>query len=411
MKYLRIDLATKNKISFKLIVPTKKNIDKYPKYYIEYTYNAKQYQVTKNIKKLYLHFEDWAKKMKIDKADRHAKLVELFSVNVNDIMNTLDVNTEDDKSKVIIGMYSGVLKAINAFLNYQKGQHSIGELAGMTNYLDRNRKLNSFFVSHHHDILIKELTATVWDEFRVFLKNQNKANSTINQYITYVKSWYNWLIKYHDIPIMNHANKLKKLDTNQQEKKYKNLDGLVVQKFFNAVASSDKWLRLDLISRLVAENTIRPIQVRNIRSKDINLVNSRIEVFDKKGKKWRTIIITKKVKELIETIYANTEKRNIVVEEDDYLIGGYNSFKKGKPYTQNMIKDILITPFRNEFPELKSINIYDFKHTSITKSSKRGNLREVQRRAGHSKITTTQGYDLSEAVSEPISVEELIAIK
>lgn len=410
MKYHRFDLTTIDKISFKLIVPTKKNKDKYPKYYIEYTYNGKQFQIAKNVKKIYLQFDELCRLKKVDKTDRSKKLVELFLINVNAIINALDISLDDANSTKKINLYSGVLESFNAFFSYQQNQYNIGELAGLSNYSDRNKKINDFFNANYNNIIIKELNAVVWDDFRGFLKRQTKANSSINQYITYVKSWYNWLINYHEVPTINHANKLKKLDTSKQIKKYKDLDNNLVADFFAMVATSDKWLRLELIARLIGENTIRPVQVRCIQAKHIDLDENSIKVYDKKSKRWRTIIFTPRVKTLIEKIYANTSDRQLTIEADDYLIGGFNSFKRGRPYSQNMMKDMIIIPFRKEFEQFKSVNVYDFKHTSITKASKLGNLLEVQKRAGHSKITTTQIYDRSEAISSPISIEEIISI-
>jgi len=411
MKYQRIDIATIDKVKFKLVVPTKKNKDKYPKYYLEYTANGKQYQSTKNIKTTYIEFERWAKSVKLDSAERHLHLIKLFQINVNAIVNSLDIVSDGEASAKRINIYSSVLETINLFYTYQQNQHKLGELTGIANYSDRNKKLNAFFSSEYPNILIKELTAAVWNDFRTFLKKQNKANSTVNQYITYVKSWYNWVINYYEVPIINHTNKLKKLDVSQQEKKYKELATADISNFFNAVGSDVKWLRLELIARLVGENTIRPVQVRNIQAKNINLEDGTIQIHDKKGKKWRTIVVTDRVKVLIEHIYNSTKSRGGVVEPEDYLIGGFNAFKRGKPYTQNMVKDLLIEPFRQEFPKLKKVNIYDFKHTSITRASKGGNLLEVQKRAGHSKITTTQIYDRSASVSNPISIEELMLIE
>lgn len=411
MKYQRIDIATIDKVKFKLVVPTKKNKDKYPKYYLEYTANGKQYQSTKNIKTTYIEFERWAKSVKLDSAERHLHLIKLFQINVNAIVNSLDIVSDGEASAKRINIYSSALETINLFYTYQQNQHKLGELTGIANYSDRNKKLNAFFSSEYPNILIKELTAAVWNDFRTFLKKQNKANSTVNQYITYVKSWYNWVINYYEVPIINHTNKLKKLDVSQQEKKYKELATADISNFFNAVGSDVKWLRLELIARLVGENTIRPVQVRNIQAKNINLEDGTIQIHDKKGKKWRTIVVTDRVKVLIEHIYNSTKSRGGVVEPEDYLIGGFNAFKRGKPYTQNMVKDLLIEPFRQEFPKLKKVNIYDFKHTSITRASKGGNLLEVQKRAGHSKITTTQIYDRSASVSNPISIEELMLIE
>ncbi|RZJ81224.1 MAG: site-specific integrase, partial [Flavobacterium sp.] len=377
---------------------------------IEYTYNGKQFQIAKNVKKIYLQFDEWSRINKVEKNERSKKLVELFLINVNAIMNALDILPDDPYLTKKINLYSGVLESFNAFFSYQQNQYTIGELAGLSNYTDRNKKLNDFFNGNYNNILIKELNAVVWDDFRGFLKRLNIANSSINQYITYVKSWYNWLVNYHEVPTINHANKLKKLDTSKQIKKYKDLDSHVVAEFFETVATSDKWLRLELITRLIGENTVRPVQVRNIQAKHIDLSGNSIKLYDKKSKRWRTIIFTPRVKTLIERIYANTIVRQLTVEADDYLIGGFNCFKRGRPYSQNMMKDMIIIPFRKEFEQFKSVNVYDFKHTSITKASKLGNLLEVQKRAGHSKITTTQIYDRSEAVSNPISIEELISI-
>jgi hypothetical protein len=48
----------------------------------------------------------------------------------------------------------------------------------------------------------------------------------------------------------------------------------------------------------------------------------------------------------------------------------------------------------------------NFKHTSITKAFQVHGVYEIQKRAGHSKVSTTVVYDRSQLISRPIGVEE-----
>lgn len=396
-KYQRIPLAVENGVKFILVVPSSINDDKYPLYWIEYFANSKQVKYKDGVKQLYISW-DGKTDLKYVFAEKIAKLVD-------------DVEkSSSDAGKSKITLFSGVLEVASLFMSYHQQRYELGEIKDIYNYRERDKKLTGFLKSQYIELVLSGLTANVWVNYRSYLKQLGLGNSTINLQMVYVTQLYIWLNEIHELPIANHAKKLKKLDISKQQPKFNEIDSKLFNEFFEVVSKDDRYLRLHLMTRLVAENTLRPIQVREIKVIDIDLPKGQVSVYDGKGKRKRIIIISETSKNLIEKILNNTLKTNRIPAKDDYIIGFSNQTKQNKPFTQSMFRERIVIPFKEEFPQFESILLYDFKHTSITKAFQVHSLYEIQKRAGHAKVTTTAIYDRSQLISHPITVEDITKI-
>ncbi|MGM9478655.1 tyrosine-type recombinase/integrase [Pedobacter sp. GSP4] len=406
MKYSRIELAIENGTRFLLVTPTDSNQDKYPQYFIEYFANGKQTKHKEGVKRIYTDCiigESAAKNAKIEK----------LRVAFKDKLTLLVGQIDSEKPKSTIErltLNTHVLAAFKAFFNYHQLRHQMGEIKDIYNYTERNKKVTGFVESHCPKATLNDLNANLWVGYRSYLSGLGLGNSTINLQMVYVKGFYIWLYEINELPIHNHAMKLKRLDISRQEPKYHQINNDTFIDFFETVSKDDRYLRLHLVTRLVAENTLRPIQVRNIQVQDLDLGKNAIGVYDSKGKKKRTIIISEKSKQLIEKILNNTAQAGKAINGADYIIGQFNQTKSGRPYSQSMFRERIEIPFKEEFPQFRNVLVYDFKHTSISKAVTVNSLYDVQKRAGHAKVTTTQIYDRSDSVSSAITVEQLSQI-
>lgn len=407
MKSIRTELAIISGVRFILVTPHNSNTDKYPLYCIEYFFNGKQTKVKEGIKAIYNQYLEQVKDIRaINK--RRTILCNLFDSRLKQLVKSINVNQPYSDSALTF--QTKVIDAFNEFFLYHVKRHEIGEIKDIYNYTERDKKVTTFINKHFPNLLLSDLNTSVWIDYRSYLKKWGLGNSTINLQMVYVKGFYIWLSQIMEIPITNHASKLKKLDITLQAPKYNEIKQSLFLEFFTLV-NTPRYLRLHLMARLVAENTLRPIQVLNIKVKHIDLPDSSIMVFDAKGKKWRRVIVSEVVNGLIKGIYDNTINAGRTIDNEDYIIGFFNQTKQKKIFTQTMFRERILLPFKEDFPQFANILIYDFKHTSITKALKVNSVYEVQKRAGHSKVTTTQIYDRSDSVSSAITIEELSSIK
>lgn len=400
--YVHYELGIYEGITFKLVVPSKSNKEKYPNYFIQYDGSDKYYT---GIKATYLKFIGLEAQVQTTQ-----NMINLFLpiINIEILPSLKSVRTMDDRLKIT----NLVTAAINRFFNQQEKLFEIGELVDLSDYRDRNRKLNDYFDTHlNNSLKLSDLNKDVWLDFRYFLLKSYtiKSNSTINQYITYVKSFYNWLQNDQDIMIVNHVAKLKRLDTSKQKPKYDFIDLKLVNDLLDTLRSDDRWLRLNIISLLVFENAKRPIQAYRLQAKDIDLPNRTLLLSPKSRSKQKEVtIISDELVNLISKVYQNTIDGGRTVESDDYLLGGRNSFKKGgKEITQGDIRDLQIVPFRKAYPKFKDILIYSLKHTTITAVAQY-DLGLAQRMANHSNQATTEIYDRKRKSSKAIPRHKLI---
>lgn len=400
-KYAHYELGIYKGVSFKLVVPSKLNVDKYPNYYIQYDGSKKYYVGIKDMYREYQSYSEHSKTLEL--------LIELFLPIINEIiLPSLKEPVSIDKG---LTMMSLVSSAVNKYFKEQERLAAIGELVDITDYRDRNKKLNDYFVNHLGDKLkLTDLNKDVWMEFRFYLLSNYriKSNSTVNQYIVYVKSFYNWLQDDQELNIVNHAMKLKRLDTSKQKVKYDFIPHELVNEYLDTLKRDERWLRLNIISLLVYENAKRPVQAYRLQAKDIDLDNRVLYLTAKSRNKGKeATFISKELAELIKKVFDNTISIGQMIEPDDYLLGGRNRFKKGgKEISQGDIRDTQIVKFRKLFPKFKDILIYSLKHTTITTVAQR-DLGLAQRMANHSNQSTTEIYNRGKRSSQAIPREKL----
>lgn len=390
-------------ITFKLVVPSKTNTEKYPNYFIQYNGSEKYYN---GIKSQYTKFVSIEKDVQTIRS-----LIDFFLPIINnEIIPDISISSS---SVDRLRLSDKVTKAINKFLKQQEELFAIGELVDMSDYRDRNKKLNDYFgILLNNKFSLSDLNKDVWLEFRYFLLRNYKikSNSTVNQYITYVKSFYNWLQNDQELMIVNHVMKLKRLDTSKQKPKYDFIDLGKVNEFLDALASDERWLRLNIVSLLVFENAKRPIQAYRLQAKNIDLKNKILMLDPKSRNKSKEVThISDELIHLIKKVYDNTERSGRIINPDDFLLGGRNCFKRGgKEVTQGDIRDLQITPFRKAFPQFKDLLIYSLKHTTIT-SVAQYDLRLAQQMANHSNQSTTEIYDRKRKSSKAIPRLKLVS--
>lgn len=402
-QYDHYDLGLYRGMVFKLVIPSKFNNEKYPSYRIQYDGSKRH---TAGVKEIYNQFLELEKDLQSTK-----NLVDLLTPIMDGIIN--QIHEQPLLPIRQIKITSLISTAVNQFYDGQLKLSKIGELVDITDYKDRNRKLNDYFVKHLGDKLrILDLNKDVWSEFRFFLLENYaiKANSTVNQYMVYVKSFYNWLQNDQELEIVNHAMRLKRLDTSKQKLKYDFIEHTLVNEFLDTLKSDEKWLRLNIISLLVYENAKRPVQAYRLRAKDIDLERKILYLTPKsRNKSTEITFISDELAGLIRKVYDNTIASGQIIEPDDFLLGGRNRFKKGgKAISQGDIRDTQIVKFRKLYPKFKHILIYSLKHTTITTVAQH-DLGLAQRMANHSNQSTTEIYNRGKHSSQAIPREKLLA--
>ena len=294
------------------------------------------------------------------------------------------------------------------FNQYQENRKIRKELQTIDTYRYKGNRLLSYFqLEKNKNLLLKDLNKNVWVEYRDFLLTYKIENSTVNSFIVFVRQFYGWLLE-NEIPIINHAKQLKPLNISQQDETY-NVIGYqtLKQLFLTFENNKERYTRVYLAFLLIYENLLRPVQVCNIRVRDIDLEKKVISAINNnKNQSKRNIEVSDKVIELIKLIYENTRKSNVTITPELYLLGGYNQLKNGLPNGTKSIREAFKI-FTYEFPTFSGIKPYEAKVTSITSQFEESEIPvdEIRRRAGHSKLETTQIYNKAKNITKPYKLK------
>lgn len=396
-KYL---LTNYNGTEIHLSVPNKTSNEQ--KHYLEYTNDGRKKDYAKGeIKRKYQAFtKELENRQRLTNPQLIAELASIFNLEIEFIQHQLSLTEKPAE----VSLKTKVHDAFKEFFSYKELQKNEGTVnrISLYGYKHHSKKLTLYFnLPNFKCLTLQDLSASIWLNYRVDLLNNTYQlskgklkNSSVNQHFLYIHQFYSWLIDYNDFPIKNHLKKLNKLSESQQDKRFKVIPDSLLQEFYSILETYEKYYftRLYLSALFLYENNIRLSEQVLIKVGDINLLEDSIRIVNNKNDKVRTVKISSKAKELIGIIEANTIKSGAEINDNMYLIGGYDMFKSGIPHGQKEL-GIVMRRFRKKYPQFAGRTLYEHKHTSITNQFNNGvDPYQIKERANHGSISTTEIY-------------------
>lgn len=234
------------------------------------------------------------------------------------------------------------------------------------------------------DINIKNIDYKFIRKYLSFLYEKKYSSRSINRHISSLRSFFKYLNKVD----IKKENPMLLVSGAKQEKKlpnYINYNDLEV--LFTIPDQSDiLGLRNALILELLYSLGVRVSELVNIKLSDIDFSNKRI-LIKGKGSKERIVLYGKVCEELLNK-YINTSRKELLKQDNDYLL--LNKF--GNKITDRAIRMIIEDIVKKSSLKLK-ISPHTLRHTFATHLLNEGaDLKTVQQLLGHSSISTTGIY-------------------
>ena len=234
------------------------------------------------------------------------------------------------------------------------------------------------------DINIKNIDYKFIRKYLSFLYEKKYSSRSINRHISSLKSFFKYLNKVD----IKKENPMLLVSGAKQEKKlpnYINYNDLEV--LFTIPDQSDiLGLRNALILELLYSSGVRVSELVSIKLSDIDFSNKRI-LIKGKGSKERIVLYGKVCEELLNR-YINTSRKELLKQDNDYLL--LNKF--GNKITDRAIRMIIEDIVKKSSLKLK-ISPHTLRHTFATHLLNEGaDLKTVQQLLGHSSISTTGIY-------------------
>ncbi|MBO5095330.1 MAG: tyrosine recombinase [Bacilli bacterium] len=234
------------------------------------------------------------------------------------------------------------------------------------------------------DTNIKDIDYKFIRKYLSFLYEKKYSSRSINRHISSLKSFFKYLNKVD----IKKENPMLLVSGAKQEKKlpnYINYNDLEV--LFTIPDQSDiLGLRNALILELLYSLGVRVSELVNIKLSDIDFSNKRI-LIKGKGSKERIVLYGKVCEELLNK-YINTSRKELLKQDNDYLL--LNKF--GNKITDRAIRMIIEDIVKKSSLKLK-ISPHTLRHTFATHLLNEGaDLKTVQQLLGHSSISTTGIY-------------------
>lgn len=231
-------------------------------------------------------------------------------------------------------------------------------------------KLNQFFTKPCSTITTMDL--------RIFLSQlgQNKKQSTINGYITYLKNFFGWL-QNEEYLIKNPASKLKQTKVPKVILEGYKADNL------ERLRDSCITIREKALFELIESTACRISEIKNIKLYNINWSDKSIKVTGK-GSKERLVYFSTRAKLSIEN-YLNTRNDD---NDSLFISQKFNNKTIGTRSLQNIIKKI-----KERSGVTERVHCHKFRRTQATHLLNSGmSLQGVQGILGHESPETTQRY-------------------
>lgn len=233
------------------------------------------------------------------------------------------------------------------------------------------RDFENFFMSKNI-IYLSDVSSRHAESLQAHLLKNKKA-STINRQFTVYKHFFGkckvWRFLKKN-PFV-HVKKIREIDPQIKTITKKEIDKLI--------NSSEGWFKDALV--FLSTTGSRPDELRNLKSKDIDLERMSLNLFCLKNKDgFRVIPFNKKY-------YSFFERLKKSKKPDDFIF-----------YTEagnRVMTDVLTKKLKRlcEKKRMYKYSIYSLRHTYLTNLAKNNhNLESIRKLAGHQKISTTQKY-------------------
>lgn len=206
-----------------------------------------------------------------------------------------------------------------------------------------------------------------------FLTNEGKrtlSSSSQNLIINSFKSFYKII----------HDRDFDKSILPRPKKEQKQPDILSVSEVKEVIGSINN-VKHKTIIIIMYSGALRVSEIINLKIKDIDSKNNKINIRSAKGKIDRFIPLDKNLINVIRNYW-------IIYKTNEYLFEGLTGNKYSVSSVQKIIKDAV-----KKLNIRKRISTHSIRHSAITHLIKEGaNLRVVQKLAGHKNINTTANY-------------------
>jgi integrase/recombinase XerC len=252
-------------------------------------------------------------------------------------------------------------------------------------YLNDILAFETYLVSYHDAIGLKDITYGVIRSWIVFLVENKNANKTINRKISSLKSFYKFLLKIKEIG----ANPLLKHKSLKVPKKVQ-IPFSVVETVAvfeeNDFPDDFEGIRNRLIIELFYTTGMRRAELISLTINNIDFANKAIKVIGKRNKERIlpllpcTISLLMKYQQLIKTTFENSNSEVLILS------------KKGNKISESFVYRLINDYFSSVSQKVKK-SPHVLRHTFATHLLNNGaDLNSVKELLGHASLSSTQIY-------------------
>lgn len=343
-------------------------------WYINYSYEGKQFRVKGNLNRI----KDAHEK------ERQAQIL-LESIK-QDLANGYNPNNEEKWIEEQLRDNTSLSKAIILFKNYHTRYQSRDK--SISTYLSKLNALSTFYPN----IILQDITTKKLENFiQSKIDDNTYAQGSVMSAKRAFNTFFNVCIKLEFLktnPMVGFDKKIKSYkETDDKHIPYTDEDLNSILKYLD---SNDKYSAF--FCRMIYYTCLRPAEIRGLKIRDIDLIKNTITIPAKVKKvttndKAEIIEINESFKPFLEQLSLNQYPKHF------YLTGSSTNIIGEKKVGENTPYNKLTSALKKLELNKKGYDLYSFKHTSNIKKYLNGwTLSEIMKANRHTSISTTEIY-------------------